>query len=163
MKIRIHAIVVAAIAVAIIGCATGAPVTPDMEEELKKKVGYWVDNHTFVVIANGQPTRELVEKKDRRHSSHRDAILFTQKWVLDRFYRMRISAITEKPIDYRIVEISLMNELARMGIVVGTKDDSVRLPRTWTVLRELYDRDDACEMIVQIRYKSLKDIIYRTK
>jgi hypothetical protein len=106
----------------------------------KKTVEGWIDRDTFQVISLGVPSMKAQGKEKRRASARSAALIMAQQTMIEKFYGYSLQAggIVHNP-----SKKDFHKEFA--GVI---KDGSI--------IKEIYDDDDNCEILYQIRSTGLK-------
>lgn len=110
----------------------------------------WIDDNTYLIAAIGKPIRTYTSPKKRKRSAKRAAILNARFKVLKKFKKLSKKYYLKKS----------KNKNDRKEARINAQKIK-RLIKHGKATNEMYDREDNCEIIYEIKKDGLKQLVKR--
>lgn len=127
--------------VTLVTCRTGSRVEAKKADVWAKEG--WMDDDTYRLFAMGVPTRRLTNMVQRKESAKRAAILEAQYRIMERFNGIRMESSCCYVLMQTQEDLQLTQEIrghVKGGTIIATK----------------FDEEQNCEIVYEVRMKSLK-------
>lgn len=111
---------------------------PDLADEASEG---WINEDTYQIAAGGTPVQSLKAFDQRKESARLDAIMNARCQIIDKFIGVKIKRDELKN-----------NDLDGISI----PDDIKKIVKSGIVKKTVWDYDENCEIIFEIKYPGLK-------